>query len=42
MTAPISAALASLVLPDLYGVERRLSEFWKQDPAVFVFLRHYG
>ena len=42
MTAPLSSALASLVLPDLHGVERRLSDFWKQDTAVFVFLRHYG
>ncbi len=42
MNAPLAADLTSLVLPDLHGVERRLSDFWKTDTAVFVFLRHYG
>ena len=37
-----AAALADLQLPDLEGVSHRLGDFWKDAPAVIVFLRHYG
>ena len=42
MNAASPADLSSLVLSDLHGVERRLSDFWEASTAVFVFLRHYG
>ena len=33
---------AEVSLPDSDGNERRLSEFWQDNPVVFVWLRHYG
>ncbi len=35
-------ALADIVLPDHDGTEVRLSELWREQPAVLVWLRHYG
>jgi hypothetical protein len=34
--------LAPIVLPDAAGAEVRLGSLWEQNPAVVVFLRHYG
>lgn len=42
MSGSLSAALASLVLPDPDGREVRLGSLWEERPAVVVFLRHYG
>ena len=37
-----SQALAPIVLPDPDGREVRLGSLWETQPAVLVFLRHYG
>jgi hypothetical protein len=42
MTESVSAKLADVVLPDAGGDEIRLSSLWERNPAVVVFLRHYG
>ena len=36
------AAIEDIRLPDSYGRERRLGEFWADRAAVVVWLRHYG
>ena len=40
--AMLSEALAPIVLPDAGGPEIRLGSLWGRQPAVLVFLRHYG
>jgi len=42
MTGAISARLAGIVLPDPDGTAVRLGSLWERNPAVLVFLRHYG
>jgi len=42
MVRSFSQALAGIVLPDADGLEFRLGSLWEQNPAVLVFLRHYG
>jgi hypothetical protein len=34
--------LAEIDLLDVEGESRRLGDYWRDRPAVFVFLRHYG
>ncbi|MBV9214367.1 MAG: hypothetical protein JOZ25_12065 [Actinobacteria bacterium] len=34
--------LADVVLQDHRGDEVRLGDLWRDQPAVLVFLRHYG
>lgn len=34
--------LAGIVLRDWRGEEVRLGDLWRDQPAVLVFLRHYG
>ena len=34
--------LASIILPDAAGGEVQLGSLWEKNPAVLVFLRHYG
>jgi hypothetical protein len=34
--------LGEIELPDQDGVRQRLAEYWKDAPAVLVWLRHYG
>ena len=34
--------LADMVLKDHQGEEVRLGDLWRDQPAVLVFLRHYG
>ncbi len=34
--------LADVVLQDHHGDEVRLGDLWRDQPAVLVFLRHYG
>ena len=43
-TRPPSGAdeLADVVLEDHHGHEVRLGDLWRDQPAVLVFLRHYG
>jgi hypothetical protein len=42
-SAPARAdALADVVLEDSSGAEVRLGDLWADQPAVLVFLRHYG
>ena len=42
MASTLSGALADISLPDTDGREVRLGLLWEQNPAVVVFLRHYG
>jgi hypothetical protein len=37
-----SRALADITLPDCDGAQVRLGSLWESNPAVIVFLRHYG
>ena len=41
-TGSIAAALSSITLPDADGQGVRLRALWESNPAVVVFLRHYG
>jgi len=38
----LSSRLTMIVLPDADGRELRLGSLWATQPAVMVFLRHYG
>jgi hypothetical protein len=41
--APKTAeALADVTLPDQDGNEVRLGDLWESQPALLVWLRHYG
>jgi len=42
MAESIGAKLANIVLPEAGGGDIRLGSLWEKDPAVIVFLRHYG
>ncbi len=42
MPRSLSEALAGIVLPDAAGRQVRLGSLWENQPAVLVFLRHYG
>jgi hypothetical protein len=35
-------ALAEVSLTDSSGTTHRLGDLWKEQPAVLVFLRHFG
>jgi len=34
--------LGEIQLPDQDGAQHRLGDYWKDGPAVLVWLRHYG
>jgi hypothetical protein len=38
----LSSRLAMITLPDADGRELRMGSLWLREPAVVVFLRHYG
>jgi len=42
MVESLSARLAQIVLPEAGGGAVRLGSLWEKNPAVVVFLRHYG
>jgi hypothetical protein len=42
MEATLNSRLAMIQLPDTDGREVRLGALWLRQPAVIVFLRHYG
>lgn len=42
MSNTLSASLADITLPDTRGGSVRLGDLWQDQPAVVVFLRHYG
>lgn len=42
MAGSFAESLTSIVLPDADGHELRLGSLWATQPAVIVFLRHYG
>ena len=42
MSESLSARLAPISLPDADGRAYRLGSLWERQPAVIVFLRHYG
>lgn len=35
-------ALGAVTLPDVIGTPHRLGAYWTAQPAVLVFLRHFG
>jgi hypothetical protein len=37
-----AAELGAVTVRDLEGKEIRLGDLWEDQPAVLVFLRHYG
>lgn len=42
MDRTVNSRLSMLTLPDVDGKEIRLGSLWMRQPAVVVFLRHYG
>jgi len=42
MSTSFSSRLAEISLPDSEGKQLRLGTLWANQPAVIVFLRHYG
>ena len=42
MESTINSRIANIQLPDTDGNEMRLGSLWQTQPAVLVFLRHYG
>ena len=36
------SSIEDLRLPDSYGDEVRIGDLWRDQPAVVVWLRHYG
>jgi hypothetical protein len=42
MVATLNSRLAMITLPDTDSREVRLGSLWLRQPAVIVFLRHYG
>ena len=42
MEKSLSGKLAQIALPDCDGREIPLGSLWNAQPAVLVFLRHYG
>jgi hypothetical protein len=38
----LAQSLAPIVLPGADGKQVRLGSLWKRQPAVVVFLRHWG
>ncbi len=42
MEASLSSRLTMITLPDADGRELRLGSLWFRQPAIIVFLRHYG
>ena len=42
MELTLNSRLTMIQLPDADGHETRLGSLWLRQPAVIVFLRHYG
>ncbi|HXH67250.1 MAG TPA: hypothetical protein VNI81_08605 [Candidatus Limnocylindrales bacterium] len=42
MPDTLSQRLANISLPDASGNSIRLGSLWESNPAILVFLRHYG
>jgi hypothetical protein len=42
MAETISTRLANVILTEAGGGEVRLGSLWEKNPALLVFLRHYG
>jgi len=42
MAPTLNSRLTTITLPDTDGREVRLGSLWLHQPAVVVFLRHYG
>jgi len=42
MNSTLNSRIAMIHLPDGEGREIRLGSLWLEEPAVIVFLRHYG
>ena len=38
----IATRLSGIELSDWTGEPRRLGEFWREQPIVLVFIRHFG
>jgi hypothetical protein len=42
MAESFSGRLADILLPESRGAQVRLGSLWENNPAVIIFLRHYG
>jgi len=42
MDTTLNSRLSMIALPDVDGKELRFGSLWVRQPAVVVFLRHYG
>jgi hypothetical protein len=42
MDRTLNSRLSMIILPDVDGRELRFGSLWIRQPAVVVFLRHYG
>jgi hypothetical protein len=42
MARSLSQGLAGIILPDADGCQVQFGSLWENQPAVLVFLRHYG
>jgi len=42
VNSTLNGRIAMIRLPDSDGREIRLGSLWLEEPAVIVFLRHYG
>lgn len=42
MNSTLNSRIAKIKLPDCDGRELELGSLWLRQPAVLVFLRHYG
>ncbi len=42
MEQALSEKLAGIILPDSQGHQIQLGSLWADNPAILVFLRHYG
>jgi hypothetical protein len=42
MATPDTAALGEMIVQDVHGQPVRFGSAWESQPALFVFLRHFG
>ena len=42
MATPDTAALAEMIVQDVHGQSVRFGSAWQSQPALFLFLRHFG
>jgi len=42
MATPDTAALGEMIVQDVHGQSVRFGSAWQSQPALFLFLRHFG